>query len=195
MSKTVRFCINCGREIGEAANCPNPDCGGLPNFYRDVPAPDHTRKANQKQIQRARASAARPERPTRPAEVPEIRKTVPAPALTVAVLRSVSPPNTEHPIRLGVMEVGARAPAKLVIDRPEISSKHAKIECRMGSDGRWEFKVTDTKSTNGTFVNGVRLAENQECTLRPGDRVRFAKYEFELRGPEKEEPRVTMEMQ
>ncbi len=45
MPKTVRFCINCGREIGEALCCSNPECGGIPNFYRNVPGPDHAERA------------------------------------------------------------------------------------------------------------------------------------------------------
>lgn len=38
-------------------------------------------------------------------------------------------------------------------------------------DGTWSF--TDQRSSNGTSVNGVKLAEGKSHTLAPGDRLSF----------------------
>ena len=34
--ETGKFCVRCGTEIGDKRFCRQPDCDGLPNFYRDV---------------------------------------------------------------------------------------------------------------------------------------------------------------
>jgi len=175
---TVRYCIHCGQEIGDALFCPNLACGRLPNFYRDVPGPGHGRDE---------ASAARQAAPA-VSEAAD-RMTFPIEAAPVAVLRSLSQPGTEHPLLPGATEIGARPPAKIVIDRPEMSSKHARIECRAAEGGGFEATVVDQRSTNGTFVNGKRV---QSQALKDGDRVRFANIEFEFRLREAEKPRVTM---
>ena len=74
-------------------------------------------------------------------------------------------------------EIGARRPAAIVIDRPEVSSRHAAIECVRSLEGPWTLAVLDRASTNGTFVNGERV-ERRELT--EGDRIRFASVEYEL---------------
>jgi pSer/pThr/pTyr-binding forkhead associated (FHA) protein len=65
------------------------------------------------------------------------------------------------PVTLG------RAPDNdLVLDSDEFASvKHARIEPRR--DGVW---VEDLNSTNGTFVNGMKLSRRQKLT--PGDVIR-----------------------
>ncbi len=62
-----------------------------------------------------------------------------------------------------------------VID-PTISRRHA--ELRASADG---VEVRDLQSSNGTFINGVRVSEG---TLQPGDQVTFGKVVFQLRGSE-----------
>jgi len=51
------------------------------------------------------------------------------------------------------------------------SSRHARVEPRR--DGVW---VSDVGSTNGTFVNGIRLT--RERRLAPGDVVRVGETDF-----------------
>ena len=53
-----------------------------------------------------------------------------------------------------------------------ISKKHAILEIKRG-----DYTIRDCGSTNGTMVNGKRLANNP-VRLRNGDVVRFARYEF-----------------
>ncbi len=106
-------------------------------------------------------------------------------------LRSTAPPPVEHLIALGGVDVGARPPANLVIDRPEISSRHARIECARRDGGGYKVSVLDHGSTNGTYLNGKRI---KQATLSPGDRLRFATVEFEFQMIAEDRPRVTIGM-
>jgi len=56
--------------------------------------------------------------------------------------------------------------------RKYTSRKHASIEVRDGS-----YFVQDLGSTNGTFVNGQRLAPRTEQALKDGDVIEFGKAE------------------
>ena len=53
----------------------------------------------------------------------------------------------------------------ILLADPNVSRNHAEV--RPSGDG---FEVVDQGSTNGTKVNGVRVAEHQ---LRPGDEIRL----------------------
>lgn len=46
---------------------------------------------------------------------------------------------------------------------PDVSRLHARLTCRKD-----EFLIEDLESTNGTFVNGVRI---QKCILRNNDQI------------------------
>jgi pSer/pThr/pTyr-binding forkhead associated (FHA) protein len=60
--------------------------------------------------------------------------------------------------------IGAAADCDIVVDRPEVSGRH----CRL-SRGAGGYTLTDLGSTNGTFVNGARLAG--EIRVVPGDAI------------------------
>ncbi|MCZ6794229.1 MAG: FHA domain-containing protein [Planctomycetota bacterium] len=195
-TRLVRYCILCGLEIGEATHCPNPECGGIPNFYRFVPGPESSqRPGDGKNLHRGKVASARARGstdPVAPHDEPP-RMTIPVAVSPVAVLRAVAAPHDEHYLFAGKTLVGARSPARIVIDLREISSRHATIGCREGKDGQPRVAIVDHDSTNGTFVNGKRT---QRAKLQEGDRIRFANVEFELRlvstgeGP----PRATMQL-
>ena len=61
------------------------------------------------------------------------------------------------------------------INIKSISHTHAVF---LWHDNRWYIK--DTDSLNGTFVNGDKLARNQEIALNEGDTVCFASEEYEF---------------
>jgi len=58
-----------------------------------------------------------------------------------------------------------------------VSSRHAFF---MSRDGR--LTVTDLDSTNGTLVNGERLAPRVPVPVRAGDRIRFGEVEYVVEG-------------
>ncbi len=65
----------------------------------------------------------------------------------------------------GEVSIGRTPDNALVLDDGSVSRRHAAL--RYGAEG---WSLTDTGSTNGTFVNGVRV---REAVLRDGDRVRI----------------------
>ena len=61
--------------------------------------------------------------------------------------------------------VGRHRSCDLVLTRPGVSRLHARLMFRNGS-----WVLQDLESTNGTFVNHVRVGRSQ---LRPGDHILF----------------------
>lgn len=61
-------------------------------------------------------------------------------------------------------------------DNTAISRSHANFITREG-----EYFVTDTNSTNHTYVNGVMIQSNVETKLADGDKVRLANEDFEFK--------------
>ena len=71
----------------------------------------------------------------------------------------------------------APAYADYVLADPSISRVHARIY--KGEEGGIEIR--DLNSTNGTFINGVRLGPNEKARVQRGDEVRFGSVEYEYR--------------
>lgn len=69
--------------------------------------------------------------------------------------------------------IGRGASASLTIASPTVSTSHA--ELRIEND---ELRVRDLGSTNGTFVNGVRVA--REAIVRAGDLLQIAEIVFRV---------------
>ncbi len=92
---------------------------------------------------------------------------------------------TRHALTMRTTLVGRTVPAPgedadhLLLERPEISCRHATIEYK-----RLAFWLTDQESTNGTFVNGQRVTG--KVRLKHGDRIRFHNLEFEFNWPEED---------
>ncbi|MEM8945687.1 MAG: EAL domain-containing protein [Planctomycetota bacterium] len=75
------------------------------------------------------------------------------------------------PITALPFTVGRRSGASLTIDNPSVSGKHAELV--MVDDS---LEVRDLGSTNGTFVNGMRITT--PCKVKHGDLVQFAQIVF-----------------
>jgi pSer/pThr/pTyr-binding forkhead associated (FHA) protein len=109
--------------------------------------------------------------PQRVQEQKKRRRTAAAQRKTVGKLVVVTSPalrsGEEHAIDSGPLVVGRDAENDVPLVRDEFSSgRHARFEPRR--DGVW---LEDIGSTNGTFVNGVRLTAPRK--LSPGDVIRI----------------------
>ncbi len=178
--RPVRYCTGCGRPIGSEPVCSDPACA-TPNFLRDVAPPERfARSAARASDETASAEEAGPVR-DQPTEAD--------PAF--AVLRAISSPAIEYLLYPGVTKVGAGDSADIVIDRPEVSARHARIECWPDESDSLEVILTDRGSTNGTYVSGERIRSR---TLVDGDRIQFGSVECEIRLLSGDERRVTMKI-
>ena len=68
-----------------------------------------------------------------------------------------------------VLRAGRLDSLEIVLDDPSVSRRHAEI--RSSPEG-WQLR--DLDSTNGTFLNGTRVA-TCECPLQPRDVIQFGK--------------------
>jgi serine/threonine protein kinase len=79
-------------------------------------------------------------------------------------LRLTMPDGREFPVYRGETAIGRGVGNDVVLPVYAVSRHHARIRC--GPEG---CAVTDLGSTNGTFVNGVRLLAEAPTPLGPGD--------------------------
>jgi diguanylate cyclase (GGDEF)-like protein len=86
-----------------------------------------------------------------------------------ALLLVLSGTRLGHRLVLGdaAIDIGRGSGAALILDADSVSRKHARIE-RFGGGHR----IIDQGSTNGTYVNGVRIKEQ---ILKDGDRIGIGK--------------------
>lgn len=109
------------------------------------------------------------------------------PAVVAPVPQSARPPDHDaaslvFPLRrrqqaiFSFTSVGRASNADVTIPDTTLSKLHA-VFVKQG-DG---FVVEDTRSANGTFLNGVRIqgrGQGQPSSVRPGDRLRFGNVEL-----------------
>jgi pSer/pThr/pTyr-binding forkhead associated (FHA) protein len=76
------------------------------------------------------------------------------------------------------VRVGRRADNDIRIDEISVSGSHAVIECVPNAylDDTVDYYITDSNSTNGTFVNDLRISARQR--LNSNDTVRIGWNEF-----------------
>ncbi|HMP79162.1 MAG TPA: EAL domain-containing protein [Pirellulaceae bacterium] len=87
-------------------------------------------------------------------------------------------PLQEFEIHSEVFTIGRRANCSLPISSSCVSSNHAELRIRAG-----RMFVADLNSTNGTFINGVKL--QGEAELFHGDLVQFASMVFRVQHGQK----------
>jgi molecular chaperone DnaK (HSP70) len=117
-------------------------------------------------------------RETVPATVIPVDEPAPQPAPEAAapteqgwILKSVD--GAFHPLPAGITKIGRGEGNDLQIDALKVSRFHAELRLTTGV-----LEVVDLGSTNGTFVNGERLAPQQPRALNPGDEVCFGAAKF-----------------
>src|SRR5579871_2883834 len=73
--------------------------------------------------------------------------------------------------KVGDVTVGRGELMDVRLDLQSVSTRHAVLKAP--GDGRARWRVVDTVSTNGTFVDGVRIATGREVELSEATVVRF----------------------
>jgi len=71
----------------------------------------------------------------------------------------------------GMINVGRAANNDIILDFQAVSKFHAYFTKDMATDSVY---LTDADSTNGTFINGLRLRPHQKYVLGEGDALSFA---------------------
>ena len=86
-------------------------------------------------------------------------------------------PGKRYELSGPVMRIGRDSSSDIIIDDPKVSRQQAKL-----IKERTSVLLVDGGSTNGTFVNDLRIDANTPQQLGPGDRLRLAaNREVELR--------------
>jgi serine/threonine protein kinase len=80
------------------------------------------------------------------------------------VLRLITSDGREFPVFRGKVTIGRDTGNDIVIPVQQVSRHHAWIHCDQAG-----CRVTDTGSTNGTSINGVRIPARQPRPLQSGD--------------------------
>ncbi len=106
---------------------------------------------------------------------------VPPPGTALLVVRYGAFRGSWYPLIPGRRIIIGRHPeCEIALDDNTVSRRHAEINTR-GVD----FSVRDVGSTNGTWLNRERLAE--EAILRPGDELQTGKFRFAFLAPRQDD--------
>ena len=84
----------------------------------------------------------------------------------------------EHELNKNYISIGRSKDNDLIIDDLSVSRKHAILE----QDETGKFFITDLNSSNGTFVNNVRIKEKTPITLK--DHILLGKATIVIEAPE-----------
>ena len=118
-----------------------------------------------------------------PEEVVEAEEETPVEAVPPARLVSADA-SREYAVVMGTNIIGRKAGNDIILsDDPYVSSSHAELV----ADERG-FWLTDTGSTNGTTLNGTRIAPENKMALNDGDEIVFGQtaLRFEIPGQAEE---------
>ena len=85
------------------------------------------------------------------------------------------------PLSSSPFKMGRSSKCALPLEDKEVSREHAML---VWDDAKGCWLLSDLGSTNGTFLNGVRIGG--VCPVASGDRIRVGKHEFVVRAPRAE---------
>ena len=102
-------------------------------------------------------------------------------AIAAAPQRETAPailvgPDGEKPLRAGVSTFGRKADNDIPVPDSYVSGRHGQIEVTEGG-----VFLTDLGSSNGTFLNGAKLAPNMRTSITPDDMIRLGSLEYRVR--------------
>ena len=120
--------------------------------------------------------------------MPETPETLPSqPALAEFALLAGPRRGEELPVRAPVVSIGQGPQNDLVIDDDSVSKIHARLEFLLEG-----WRLTDLDSTNGTTVEGVRLAPGVPTPLAYGSSVRFGGVKMVFRDVDQADPEAAL---
>jgi pSer/pThr/pTyr-binding forkhead associated (FHA) protein len=105
-------------------------------------------------------------KPVKMANTPEGQS--PTRPLALLVVQAGPRIGEELPVTTPHCNIGSGSQNDLVLDDDSVSKQHALLEYTMGA-----WRLTDLESTNGTFVEGVRMAPQVPTPLTLGASLRF----------------------
>lgn len=82
----------------------------------------------------------------------------------------------EHPLRAGVSTFGRKSDNDYQVPDSYVSGRHGQIE--VTEHGVY---LTDLGSSNGTFLNGAKLAPNMRTEISPEDVIRLGSLEYRVK--------------
>jgi hypothetical protein len=100
--------------------------------------------------------------------MPIVPRDEPTPALAVFGVQAGPRSGEEIAVRSPVLTVGQGSQNDVVLADDSVSTTHARLEYEAGG-----WRLTDLASTNGTYLDGTRLAPNVPTPLPYGSQVRF----------------------
>lgn len=109
----------------------------------------------------------------------------PTPSSALALFGVVAGPRTgeDLPVLAPLVTIGQGPQNDIVLDDDSVSRTHARLEFELGS-----WMLTDLESTNGTEVEGVRLAPGVPTPLAYESTVRLGGVRLEFRPIEHADP-------
>lgn len=84
------------------------------------------------------------------------------------IVRDADGATQKYTLSKPIMRLGRAVDNDIVVNSRLVSKNHLQVETKSG-----KVAITDLNSTNGTHVNGNRIAPNQSIALKPGDVMRI----------------------
>lgn len=97
------------------------------------------------------------------------------------ILSLADDPAIKWTLRDGTMTVGRASSCDIAVQHPSVSRVHARLT--MGAAG---CRVSDLVSSNGTFVNGIRITGDAD--VRDGDAIAFGEVNIKVTAPPPPKP-------
>lgn len=115
--------------------------------------------------------------------MPESSELTPSSALAVFGVMTGPNRGDEIPVLAPVVTIGQGPQNDMVLTDDSVSRNHARLEFKLGS-----WMLTDLESTNGTSVEGVRLAPGVPTPLAYAATVRFGGVQLQFREVHEADP-------
>lgn len=115
--------------------------------------------------------------------MPESPQPIPSSALALFEMTAGPRAGEGIPVLAPVVTIGQGPQNDLVLVDDSVSRNHARLEYLIEG-----WRLTDLESTNGTSVEGVRLAAGVPTPLAYGSTVRFGGVQLEFREVEEADP-------